>query len=412
MLNKTSDKLSSADELLEQFHLSRKYSTDLIATLSAEDCQAQSMEDASSAKWHLAHVTWFYEVMVLKPFEENFAYWNPKFAILFNSYYNGIGDKHSRSKRGLLTRPSLAEVLEWRKHIEVRITRLIKKQACAELPWLIQLGINHEQQHQELLLTDIHHLFFNNSLFPVYSSKSHYTSVDKKPFQWIKGVSGLVTTGYEGTGFHFDNEEPKHGALNQIHSIGNRLVSNSEWLQFIEDGGYINFEWWLDEGWAWLQREKISAPLYWNRDGQNQLFRFSLDGNSKLDIHAPVSNISYFEADAFSRWASQNLTEFAGARLPTEFEWEAFANSNSESQYELFGKAWQWTSSNYSPYPGYRPWSGIAGEYNGKFMINQMVLKGSSAYTTAGHSRITYRNFFQTHARWQMTGLRLAKDGI
>ena len=412
MLNKISYPPLSADEIVKQFHLSRKYSTDLISNLSSEDCQAQSMEDASPAKWHLAHVTWFYEVMVLKPFEENFAYWNPEFAVLFNSYYNGIGDKHPRSKRGLLTRPSLAEVLEWRINIEARVNRVIKENASEELLWLIQLGLNHEQQHQELLLTDIHHLFSNNSLLPAYSSQNKLISSDEKPFQWIQGISGLVETGHEGNGFHFDNEGPQHSTLNQPHSIANRLISNSEWLQFIEDGGYQNFQWWLDAGWAWLQAENISAPLYWNKDAQNQFYRFSLQGNSPLDLHAPVLNISYFEADAFARWASQHLPGFAGSRLPTEFEWEAFAKVNFESSTDLFGQAWQWTSSNYSPYPGYQPWSGIAGEYNGKFMINQMVLRGSSAYTPAGHSRSTYRNFFQTHARWQMTGLRLAKDGI
>jgi ergothioneine biosynthesis protein EgtB len=412
MLNKSSHPPLCADEIVKQFHLSRKYSTDLISNLSPEDCQAQSMEDASPAKWHLAHVTWFYEVMVLKPFEDNFAYWNPEFAVLFNSYYNGIGDKHPRSKRGLLTRPSLAEVLKWRTNIEGRVNQLIKEKASEELLWLIQLGINHEQQHQELLLTDIHHLFSNNSLLPAYSSQNKLISSDEKPFQWIQGISGLVETGHEGNGFHFDNEGPQHSTLNQPHSIANRLVSNSEWLQFIEDGGYQNFQWWLDAGWAWLQAENISAPLYWNKDAQNQFYHFSLQGNSPLDLHAPVLNISYFEADAFARWASQHLPGFSGSRLPTEFEWEAFAKVNFESSTDLFGQAWQWTSSNYSPYPGYQPWSGIAGEYNGKFMINQMVIRGSSAYTPAGHSRMTYRNFFQTHARWQMTGLRLAKDGI
>jgi ergothioneine biosynthesis protein EgtB len=412
MLNKPSSPLRSANELLDQFHRSRKYSTDLISKVSAEDCQAQSMDDASPAKWHLAHVTWFYEVMVLKPFEDNFTYWNPEFAVLFNSYYNSIGDKHQRSKRGLLTRPSLKEVLQWRSNIENRITKLLKVNSSPELLWLIELGINHEQQHQELLLTDIHHLFSYNSLFPSYSSGNSPSPAIEKPFQWLNGVSGMIETGYEGKGFYFDNEAPKHSALNQVHSIGNRLVSNAEWLQFIKDGGYQNFKWWLDAGWAWLQAEKIAAPLYWSKDGQNQLCRFSLNGNSPLPMHEAVSNISYFEADAFARWASQNLSGFAGARLPTEFEWEAFAQSNSKSSSDLFGKVWQWTRSSYTPYPGYQPWSGIAEEYNGKFMVNQMVLRGSSAYTPEGHSRITYRNFFPTHARWQMTGLRLAKDGI
>jgi len=412
MLNKITNQTPTVDELLERFHQSRKYSTDLTMHLSAEDCQAQSMEDASPAKWHLAHVTWFYEVMVLQPFEKDFSYWNPQFAVLFNSYYNGVGDKHPRSKRGLLTRPSLKEVLEWRKNIEDRVCKLLKENSSAELPWLIQLGINHEQQHQELLLTDIHHLFSNNSLFPIYTTQSKKTPCVEKPFLWLEGISGLVEIGHDSEGFHFDNEGPKHSALNQKYSIGNRLVSNLEWLQFIEDGGYQNFKWWLDAGWAWLQSEKTTTPLYWNKEEQGQPLRFSLNSNTSLDPHAPVSNISYFEADAFTRWASQNLASYAGARLPTEFEWEAFANLSPNLVDDLFGKVWQWTSSNYNPYPGYQPWGGIAGEYNGKFMVNQMVLRGSSAYTPEGHSRVTYRNFFPTHARWQMTGLRLAKDGV
>jgi ergothioneine biosynthesis protein EgtB len=412
MLNKAPYLTYSADALREQFRLSRAYSTELIQNLSPEDCQAQSMDDASPAKWHLAHVTWFYEVMVLKPFEENFTFWNSEFAVLFNSYYHGIGDKHPRGKRGLLTRPSLEEVLEWRQNIEDRVSTLLNKNSSAELLWLIQLGINHEQQHQELLLTDIQHLFSNNTLFPAYYSLNKQIASVEKPFQWLQGIDGLVNVGHEGDGFHFDNEGPQHTVLNQVHSIGNRLVSNLEWLQFINDGGYQNFQWWLDAGWAWLQAERISAPLYWNKDAKNNILRFSLLGNSSLDMHAPVSNISYFEADAFARWASQNLAGLAGARLPTESEWETFAKTNIHASDDFFGQVWQWTSSNYSPYPGYKPWGGIAGEYNGKFMVNQMVLRGSSTYTPAGHSRITYRNFFPTHARWQMTGLRLAKDGI
>jgi ergothioneine biosynthesis protein EgtB len=412
MLNKITNQTPTVDELLERFHHSRKYSTDLTMHLSTEDCQAQSMEDASPAKWHLAHVTWFYEVMVLQPFEKDFSYWNPQFAVLFNSYYNGVGDKHPRSKRGLLTRPSLKEVLEWRKNIEDRVCKLLKENSSAELPWLIQLGINHEQQHQELLLTDIHHLFSNNTLFPAYFIQSNKISYVEKPFLWEAGISGLVEIGHDSDGFHFDNEGPRHSALNQKYSIGNRLVSNLEWLQFIDDGGYQNFKWWLDAGWAWLQAEKIITPLYWNKEEQGQPLRFSLNGNTPMDPHAPVSNISYFEADAFTRWASQNLTGYAGARLPTEFEWEAFAKLSPNSVDDLFGKVWQWTSSNYTPYPGYQPWGGIAGEYNAKFMVNQMVLRGSSAYTPEGHTRVTYRNFFPTQARWQMTGLRLAKDGV
>jgi ergothioneine biosynthesis protein EgtB len=409
MLNKTLKPLISTDELLEQFQRSRQYSCDLIKNLTAEDCQSQSMEDASPAKWHLAHVTWFYEVMVLKPYEENFAFWNPAFAVLFNSYYNGIGDKHPRTQRGLLTRPALSEVLEWRKNIEDRVTNLLKENSSSDLLWLIQVGINHEQQHQELLLTDIHHLFSQNSLLPAYSSQNKVVAHVDTPFQWIEGVSGLVEIGFDGEGFHFDNEKPLHTALNPDYFLANRLVSNSEWLEFINDGGYKNFKWWLDAGWAWLQAHQISAPLYWNKKTETQLFRFSLEGNLPLDLNAPVANISYFEADAYARWASENMAHLSGARLPTEFEWEAFAKNCSSKSKDLFGKVWQWTSSNYSPYPGYLPWAGAAGEYNGKFMINQMVMRGGSAYTPAGHSRVSYRNFFPTHARWQMTGLRLAR---
>lgn len=412
MPNKIATKMTSANLLLDQFRSSRQHSIDLIATLSPEDCQAQSMEDASPAKWHLAHVTWFYEVMILKSFEKNFQYWNPQFAILFNSYYNGIGDKHPRKQRGLLTRPSLKEVLEWRTDIERRIEALLEVNTSPELSWLIQMGINHEQQHQELLLTDISHLLYQNSLFPAYSATKIAPHPVNSPSEWIEGISGLVEIGFAGEGFHFDNESPQHTVFNQAHFISNSLVTNTQWLAFIEDGAYQDSQWWLDAGWAWVQSEKISEPLYWNKKEGGQYWRFSLNGNNPLEPSLPVSNISYFEADAFSRWASKRLEGYAGARLPTEFEWESFARLKANSAHDLFGALWQWTSSNYSAYPGYQPWGGIAGEYNGKFMVNQMVLRGSSAYTSPDHSRNSYRNFFPTHTRWQMTGLRLAKDGI
>jgi ergothioneine biosynthesis protein EgtB len=360
----------------------------------------------------LAHVTWFYEVMVLKPFEKNFQYWNPQFAVLFNSYYNGVGDRHPRNKRGLLTRPSLEEVLEWRTRIEIRVRALIQENFSPELEWFIQLGIQHEQQHQELLLTDIQHLFHMNSLMPVYSPDKINRSLLPDRFEWVEGIAGLVEIGLKGEEFHFDNEGPAHIAFNQSHQLGNQLVSNAQWLLFIEGGGYQEPCWWLDAGWAWVQSENIKTPLYWSADEHKQYFRFSLGGHLPLDLYAPVSNISYFEAEAFARWASQNLKECAGARLPTEFEWEAFSKAKPDLSDDLFGKVWQWTSSSYAPYPGYQPWTGVAGEYNGKFMVNQMVLRGSSAYTPAGHARVTYRNFFPTHARWQMTGLRLAKDAV
>ncbi len=410
MRNKIENQTRSLNALLASFKQSRERSLELVAYLSPEDCQAQSMEDASPAKWHLAHVTWFYELMLLKPFEKSFSFWNPQYAILFNSYYNGIGDKHPRQKRGLLTRPSMSDVLEWRKNIDDRVTELMRHQSSLESLWVLQLGIQHEQQHQELLLTDIHHLFSHNSLFPAYLPKNKEVTSVSESFHWIEDAGGLTDVGYKGDDFHFDNETPRHSALNQAHSIGSRLVSNSEWLLFIENGGYENFIWWLDEGWAWLKAGKITSPLYWSRDENNRMCRFSLHGRSLLDMNAPVSNISYFEADAFARWANQNLSEFSGARLPTEFEWETFAKKKNESSTDIFGQVWQWTSSNYTPYPGYKPWQGVAGEYNGKFMVNQMVLRGSSAYTPEGHSRVTYRNFFPTYARWQLTGLRLAKN--
>lgn len=402
----------STDSLLDQFLHSRRYSVELIAPLSPEDCQAQSMEEASPAKWHLAHVTWFYEVMILKPFEENFQYWNSQFAILFNSYYNGVGDKHPRKQRGLLTRPTLEEVLEWRTNVENRMVKLLQSNTTPELQWLVQIGIHHEQQHQELLLTDVQHLFYQNSLLPAYSSTEADLRSIQNDVKWVAGFSGLVEVGFDGNGFHFDNESPRHTIFNQPHSFASELVTNAQWLLFINDGGYQDAKWWLDAGWSWVQSDLITGPLYWNKDLHNQYWRFSLNGNSPIDLSKPVSNISYFEAEAFARWASKNLDGYAKSRLPTEFEWESFAANKADLVNNLFGSVWQWTSSNYSAYPGYQPWSGIAGEYNGKFMVNQMVLKGSSTLTSPGHSRISYRNFFPTHTRWQMTGLRLAKDDI
>lgn len=397
-------------DLLDRFLHSRRYTVDLISGLSPEDCQAQSMNDASPAKWHLAHVTWFYEVMVLQSTEPHFQFWNPEFAVLFNSYYNGVGDKHPRHQRGLLTRPTLAEVLEWRSNIEARITALLQTNPSPELAHLIEIGIHHEQQHQELLLTDIQHLFSCNSLLPAYAPLDTPTPKPPNVPQWVPGAAGLCEVGHVGSGFHFDNEGPRHTVFLQPHAICNQLVTNRQWLAFIESGAYTDPRWWLDAGWFWLNAEQISAPLYWLNDQNDQRRCFTLHGNQALDLNAPVSNVSYFEADAYARWASQHVDGHAGARLPTEFEWEAFAAKHLEADFDLFGTVWQWTSSHYSPYPGYQPWGGIAGEYNGKFMVNQMVLRGSSAYTSPGHARLSYRNFFPTHARWQMTGLRLAID--
>jgi ergothioneine biosynthesis protein EgtB len=351
--------------------------------------------------------------MVLKSAEPNFQFWNPEFAVLFNSYYNGVGDRHPRFQRGLLTRPALSEVLDWRHNINERIHQLLLDNPSQEVLVLVELGIHHEQQHQELLLTDIQHLFFQSSLLPAYSTQPANQSIRQESPEWIEGVVGLVEIGFSGEGFCFDNEGPRHTTFNQPHYLSNQLITNAEWLLFIDSGAYQQAQWWLDAGWAWLQSEKIAAPLYWNKDpDSSQRYQFSLYGNIPLQLDQPVTHISYFEADAFACWASKNLPQYAGARLPTESEWEALANQKSQDANDLFNKAWQWTNSSYSAYPGYKPWGGIAGEYNGKFMVNQMVLRGSSALTTIGHSRNTYRNFFPTHTRWQMTGLRLAKDGI
>jgi ergothioneine biosynthesis protein EgtB len=399
------------DSLVQQFLNSRTYSTDLVKDLSPEDCQAQSMDETSPTKWHLAHVTWFYEVMVLKQHEVDFCYWNSQYAILFNSYYNIIGDKHPRPKRGLLTRPVLKEVLEWRKNIDQRVVTLLKNNPSDEIKWLIKLGINHEQQHQELILTDLQHLFSCNSLNPSFGKAGKAPPQFAKNSIWISYGSGLQSVGTSSSGFHFDNEGPEHKVYLQDCYLSSTLVSNNEWLVFMNDGGYQNSNWWLDEGWAWVQQEGVKNPLYWHKNTEKNTFlQFALEGSLPLNPHSAVRNISYFEADAYARWASENLPNSKGARLPTEFEWEVFASNKPSLFEDLFDAVWQWTSSSYSPYPGYRAWSGLAGEYNGKFMINQMVLKGSSAFTSPKHSRNTYRNFFPTQARWQMTGLRLAKD--
>ncbi len=399
------------DPLISRFLDSRRLSTNLLHGLSAEDCQSQSMDDTSPTKWHLAHVTWFYEVMVLQQFESNFQFWCPPYAVLFNSYYNIVGDKHPRPKRGLLTRPTLDEVLAWRENIDDRIVELLKVSPSQPLRWMIELGINHEQQHQELIKTDLQHLFFNNALYPAYLSTPMERPLTKPLVQWIECPTGIQIIGYQGPDFYFDNEGPVHDELIQPCWIRNSLVTNAEWKVFVNDGAYLDSKWWLDEGWAWVQREKVQAPLYWLiSDDKAQYHQFSLRGVVQLEDDEAVRNISYFEAEAFARWASVSMPGHENVRLPTEFEWETIASTQSQCVQDLFGEVWQWTNSAYTAYPGYRPWSGLAGEYNGKFMVNQYVLRGSSALTTPGHTRKSYRNFFPTHSRWQMTGLRLAKD--
>jgi len=405
-----------------RFAAVRAHSMALAEPLSSEDCCAQSMADASPIKWHLAHTTWFFETFILERFERSFRAFDPSFRVLFNSYYNGVGERHARPQRGLLTRPSLQEVHAYRRHVDERVHKLLSPayvlamEDRTQLANLVELGLQHEQQHQELMMTDLLHLFSCNPLKPAYVTHPPLPA-DEQPQQWQAIDAGIVNIGATD-GFCFDNELPRHRQFVEPYLLASRLVTNGEYLDFIEDGGYRKPELWMSEGWDWLQRAGILHPLYWQRcevsDGaqiteldSRGWHTFSLHGLQPLDPHAAAMHISWFEADAYARWA--------GARLPTEAEWEhatqqAMVTGDSILT-QLFGVCWQWTSSSYAPYPGYAPATGALGEYNGKFMANQYVLRGSSCVTPEGHSRCNYRNFFPATARWQFSGIRLAKQG-
>jgi len=425
-VDRSADDLA-ADDLANRLMATRRLSRDLVAPLSDADATVQAMDDASPAKWHLSHVTWFFETFVLRDHHPGYRAFDDRFAYLFNSYYEAEGPRHARPRRGMLTRPTLEEVIAWRAHVDAAMV-----DALPDLPpgarALIELGIQHEQQHQELLLTDLLYLFAQNPLAPaVWEHPRDRPSPIPGPIEWIEGREGIVEIGHAGDGFGFDCEGPRHAALLHPHAIADRPVTNAEWHAFVADGGYRNPALWLSDGWAWVQRERIEAPLHWRRDGTSGSgegwLQFALDGLHPIRPGAPVSNISYYEADAYARWAD--------ARLPTEAEWEDAARDcdpasgnqldeagpvrpratrDSGGLRQMFGDVWQWTGSGYLPYPGFRPAPGAVGEYNGKFMSGQFVLKGASCATPRGHSRASYRNFFYPHQRWQFTGLRLARD--
>jgi ergothioneine biosynthesis protein EgtB len=401
-------------DLPARFAAVRERTLALARPLSAEDQCVQSMPDASPTKWHLAHTSWFFEAVVLRPLQAHYQVFDPHYLYLFNSYYEALGPRHPRPQRGLLTRPALADIHAYRQHTNTAMQQFMAHadtpawQAAAEL---IELGLQHEEQHQELLLTDILHLLSCNPLLPAYQSPAapvstaHDRATGAPAPQWLLLDGGIHRVGHAGKGFAFDNETPQHPVLLQPFQMASRLVTCGEYLDFIEDGGYRMAEHWLSDGWATVQSQSLHAPAYWMapddpRAPSAQWQVFGLQGLQPLDRQAPVTHVSFYEAAAFAEWA--------GARLPTEFEWEVACVLPQMTQ--MLGHGWQWTRSSYEPYPGFRPRTGAVREYNGKFMVGQQVLRGSSAATPAGHGRKSYRNFFPPGARWQFSAIRLAKD--
>jgi ergothioneine biosynthesis protein EgtB len=371
------------------------------APLSPEDQQIQSMADASPTKWHRAHVTWFFETFLLKPHDPSYNVFDERFAFLFNSYYVAAGPRHARPRRGLITRPSADDVAAYRAHVDAAVLRLINDVPAAEAACvfsILEIGLHHEQQHQELLLTDILHALTQNPTDPAYDPQWRWPRASRDPLRFVEVPGGIQTIGHDGQGFCFDNETPRHDELIPRLRVANRLVTNAEWLTFIDAGGYATPSLWLSDGWALAQAEGWQAPGYWRRDDGGWTVT-TLAGRHAVDLAAPVVHVSYYEADAFAR--------FAGKHLPSEAEWEVAARAGLIG--DAFGVAWQWTRSAYLPYPGYRAAEGALGEYNGKFMVSQMVLRGSSLATPAGHERASYRNFFYPPARWQFSGVRLAE---
>ena len=391
-------------ELIQAFKDVRGHTTALTASLSAEDMQLQSMPDASPGKWHLAHTSWFFEAFILARFKPGFNWHQPVYAHLFNSYYKVMGEPFPRPDRGMISRPGLAEIRQYRQAVDEQMLQLLGHCRTGEfraIAPLLVLGINHEQQHQELILTDIKHALFQNPVCPAVSDEPGIEDA-LTDFQWLAVNGGEAGIGYDGDGFCFDNELPRHRVLLPDFEIANRLVSNAEWLEFVDDDAYQQPLLWLSDGWAWRSRHALNAPYYWQqKSGQWQ--EYTLAGLRPLKPDAPLTHISYYEADAYARWRA--------CRLPTEFEWEHACHGTAVDGPEFVrGQRWEWTSSPYGPYPGFNPANGNVGEYNGKFMVNQMVLRGASGATSTGHSRASYRNFFYPDARWQFSGLRLARN--
>jgi ergothioneine biosynthesis protein EgtB len=426
----THARAAPAGDLASRLSMTRRLTLDLAAPLSDADSTVQPFPDASPSKWHLAHTTWFFETFVLRDHLLGYSAFDERWAYLFNSYYEAEGPRHARPRRGMLSRPSLDEVRAYRSHVDEALERALPDLSPAALE-LVELGINHEQQHQELFLTDILATLAENPLETAYAPFPHPEERSDEAIQsgesgllppdwirarndeWVRGREGIVEIGAPAESFAFDAERPRHRVFLSRHELASRRVTNSEWRDFIDDSGYARPTLWLSEGWDWVQRESTAAPLYWRDDGME----FTLAGRREIDWTAPVAHISYYEADAFARWA--------GARLPTEGEWEDFAASADPmtgNQLDqggavvprpgggIFGDVWEWTQSAFASYLGFAPAAGAVGEYNGKFMCGQFVLKGASCATPRGHSRASYRNFFPPSARWQFTGLRLARD--
>ena len=417
--------------LAERFSSVRAQTEALAQPLTPEDCQLQSMPDASPTKWHLAHLTWFFETFILEKYERAFKPFDASFRVLFNSYYNGIGDKHPRAERGLISRPSLKDVMAYRANVNERVLSILCKTSAemdTDLIQLVTLGLHHEQQHQELLLTDIKHALSRNPAMPAYARRWPLARIAPQALGWHSYAGGLVELGAESPplgDFVFDNETPSHSVFVAPFELASRPSTNGEWLAFMADGGYRRPELWLASGWDWVQAGARSMPLYW-LSADDGYRNFTLQGVVPIDPNTPACHLSYFEADAFARWSK--------ARLPTEFEWELTANqlqdkhpqgnfveaavfhpmavqrANASEPSQMFGDVWEWTQSNYNPYPGYEPWAGLVGEYNAKFMCNQFVLRGGSCATPQDHIRATYRNFFPPEACWQFSGVRLARN--